>query len=145
MASGRPRARDVGIQIGGLKPGEHNAITDVPGVRVGHVTLIGGDGPLRIGEGPIRTGVTAILPPGDDWWSHPVEAAQFTWNGSGTTAGLSCIDEYARIETPICLTNTLSVGTVFEGIVRFMVSTSSRTLPVFRGSTPSSARHRTPS
>jgi len=69
----------------------------------------------------VRTGVTAILPPRDDWWSHPVESSQFTWNGSGTTAGLSCIDEYARIETPICLTNTLSVGTVYEGIVRYMV------------------------
>lgn len=117
----RRRARAYGIAIGDIPTGHHNAITDVPGVRVGHATLREGDGPLRIGEGPIRTGVTAIVPPGEDWWSHPVEAAQFTWNGSGTTAGLSCIDEYERIETPICLTNTLSVGTVYEGIVRYMV------------------------
>ena len=77
MSKARPRAREVGICIGPLPPGPLNAITDVPGVRVGHVTLNYGDGPLRIGHGPVRTGVTAILPPGDDWYFHPrrVEAA----------------------------------------------------------------------
>jgi D-aminopeptidase len=93
----------------------------VPGVRVGHVTLIQGEGPLRIGEGPVRTGVTAILPPGDAWYEEPVEAGQFVFNGAGTTAGLSLIDEFGRIETPILLTNTLSVGTAYEGIVRYMI------------------------
>ena len=117
----RPRCREVGIAIGADAVGPNNAITDVAGVRVGHVTLVQGEGPLRIGAGPVRTGVTAILPPGDDWWERPVEAGQFTFNGSGTTAGLSCIDEYHRIETPICLTNTLSVGSAYEGIVRYMV------------------------
>jgi len=63
----RPRARDVGIHIGDLPVGKNNAITDVPGVRVGHTTLIDGDGELEIGQGPVRTGVTAILPPGNDW------------------------------------------------------------------------------
>lgn len=58
----RPRARDLGIRIGTLEPGIHNSITDVAGVRVGHVTLVSGDGPLRIGHGPVRTGVTAVLP-----------------------------------------------------------------------------------
>jgi len=117
----RPRARDVGIRIGPLATGPHNAITDVAGVRVGHVTLISGDGPLHIGQGPVRTGVTAILPPGDDWYFQPVEAGNFVFNGAGTTAGLSLIDEFGRIETPVLLTNTLSVGAVYEGIVRYMV------------------------
>jgi D-aminopeptidase len=117
----RPRARDLGIRIGPLTPGEHNAITDVAGVRVGHVTLNSGEGPLRIGHGPVRTGVTAIVPPGDDWYAEPVEAGQFVFNGAGTTVGLSLIDEFGRIETPVMLTNTLSVGTVYEGVVRYMV------------------------
>ena len=117
----RPRPRDLGIIIGSGEPGPHNAITDVPGVRVGHVTLIRGEGPLRIGEGPVRTGVTAIVPPGDNWFDEPLEAGCFVFNGAGTTAGLSLIDEFARIETPVLLTNTLSVGTVYEGIVRYMV------------------------
>lgn len=124
MLDERPRARDVGIRIGPLPCGVHNAITDVPGVRVGHVTLNYGDGPLRIGHGPVRTGVTAILPPGDDWYFQPVEAGQFVFNGAGTTIGLSQIDEWGRIETPVMLTNTLSVGTVYEGVVRYMVEHS---------------------
>lgn len=119
----RPRARDLGIRIGRFEPGIHNSITDVAGVRVGHVTLVSGDGPLRIGHGPVRTGVTAVLPPGDDWYHHPVEAASWTFNGAGTTAGLTLIDEFGRIETPILLTNTLSVGAVYEGVVRYMVET----------------------
>jgi D-aminopeptidase len=114
----------VGIRIGPLPTGLLNAITDVPGVRVGHVTLNHGEGPLRIGHGPVRTGVTAILPPGDDWYFHPVEAGNFVFNGAGTTAGLSLIDEFGRIETPVMLTNTLSVGAVYEGVVRSMVETT---------------------
>jgi D-aminopeptidase len=117
----RCRVRDLGIDIGRFEPGRFNAITDVPGVRVGHVSLIRGEGPLRLGEGPVRTGVTAILPPGDDWFGQPVEAACFIFNGAGTTTGLSLIDEYARLETPIILTNTLSVGAAYEGVVRYMV------------------------
>ncbi len=116
-----PRARDLGIVVGSGEPGSHNAITDVPGVRVGHVTLIQGEGPLRIGEGPVRTGVTAILPPGENWHDEPVEAGCFVFNGAGTTAGLSLIDEFGLIETPVLLTNTLSVGTAYEGVVRYMV------------------------
>ena len=115
------RARDLGIVIGPDDPGPHNAITDVPGVRVGHLTLIQGHGPLRIGEGPVRTGVTAILPPGDNWHGEPVEAGVFVFNGAGTTAGLSLIDEFGRIETPVLLTNTLSIGAAYEGIVQYMV------------------------
>jgi D-aminopeptidase len=121
MAEFRPRARDLGIRIGSFQPAEHNAITDVAGVRVGHVTLISGEGPLRIGHGPVRTGVTAIVPPGEDWYAEPVEAGNFVFNGAGTTTGLSLIDEFGRIETPVLLTNTLSVGAVYEGVVRYMV------------------------
>jgi D-aminopeptidase len=117
----RPRARDIGIRIGPLATGPLNAITDVPGVRVGHVTLDSGEGALHIGHGPVRTGVTAIVPPGEDWYAEPVEAGQFVFNGAGTTAGLSLIDEFGRIETPVMLTNSLSVGTVYEGVVRYMV------------------------
>jgi D-aminopeptidase len=123
----RQRARDLGIVIGDLPTGPLNAITDVPGVRVGHVSLVQGTGPLRIGQGPVRTGVTAILPPGVDWWSNPMEAGNFVINGAGTTAGLSFLDEYHRLETPILLTNTLSVGSVYEGIVQYMVE------HIFRG------------
>jgi D-aminopeptidase len=121
MNTPRPRAREAGIRIGPFTPGAHNAITDVPGVRVGHVTLNSGEGPLRIGSGPVRTGVTAVVPPGDDWYAQPVEAGHFVFNGAGTVAGLSLIDEYGRIETPVMLTNSLSVGTVYEGVVRYMV------------------------
>ena len=121
MTTDRPRAREAGIRIGPYATGPYNAITDVAGVRVGHVTLNSGDGPLRIGLGPVRTGVTAIVPPGNDWYRNPIEAGNFVFNGAGTTAGLSEIDEYGRIETPVMLTNTLSVGTVYEGVVRYMV------------------------
>ncbi|MDP6041034.1 MAG: P1 family peptidase [Candidatus Latescibacteria bacterium] len=117
----RPRAREAGIAIGSDPTGSHNAITDVPGIRVGHVTLIEGEGPTRIGQGPVRTGVTAIVPPEGDWYGRPFEAGQFTFNGAGTTAGLTLIDEYAQIHTPIMLTNSLSVGTVYEGVVQYMV------------------------
>jgi D-aminopeptidase len=124
MTNLRPRARDLGIVIGPFPVGPHNAITDVPGVRVGQVTLIQGEGLLRIGQGPVRTGVTAIVPPGDDWFYQPVEAGCFVFNGAGTTAGTTLIDEFGRIETPVMLTNTLSVGTVYEGVVRYMVERS---------------------
>jgi D-aminopeptidase len=111
----------VGIRIGTQEPGSNNAITDVEGVRVGHVTLVEGEGPLRIGEGPVRTGVTSILPPGHDWYREPVEAGHFVFNGAGTTTGLSLIEEFGKIETPVLLTNTLSVGAAYEGIVSYMV------------------------
>ncbi|HET7560122.1 MAG TPA: P1 family peptidase [Limnochordia bacterium] len=117
----RKRVRELGLRIGTQAVGPQNAITDVAGVRVGHVTLIEGEGPLVIGRGPVRTGVTAIVPPGDNWYAAPFEAAQFVFNGAGTTAGLSLIDEFGCIQTPILLTNTLSVGAVYEGVVRYMV------------------------
>ena len=128
--SDRLRARDLGIRIGEFPPGVLNAITDVPGVLVGQTTLIEGDGPLEIGVGPVRTGVTAVLPHSDNLIEMPVEAAYFVFNGAGTTCGLSLIDEFGRIETPILLTNTFSVGAVYDAVTRYMIRT------VFDGGTP---------
>ena len=104
-----PRARDLGIRIGLLEPGPHNAITDVPGVRVGHTTLISGDGPLVVGQGPVRTGVTVIVPGGE-----PFEEAFFAGchrlNGNGELTGLEWVRESGMLTTPIAITNTHSVG-----------------------------------
>jgi D-aminopeptidase len=89
---GRRRIRDLGIQIGSLPPGRLNAITDVAGVRVGHVTLHRGEGALRPGEGPVRTGVTAILPHAGDLWNEKVPAATYVLNGTGEMTGSIWID-----------------------------------------------------
>jgi D-aminopeptidase len=122
--AGRLRARDMGICIGEFTPGPFNAITDIEGVRVGHTTLIKGHGPLNIGEGPVRTGVTAILPHPGNLIEEPVEAAHFIFNGAGTSNGLSLIDEFAQIETPILLTNTFSVGAVYDAVTRHLIRTA---------------------
>ncbi len=124
MTTPRPRARDIGVRIGKYETGEHNAITDVPGVAVGHTTLIEGDGPLRIGHGPVRTGVTAILPHSGALIREPVEGAHYVFNGAGTTAGLSLIDEFGHIETPIVLTNTFSVGAAYDAVTRHTIRTA---------------------
>jgi D-aminopeptidase len=129
MGFTRKRIREYGIEIG-YETGEDNSITDVPFVKVGHSTIIRGNGPLRVGEGPVRTGVTAILPHEGDLIKNPVEASYFVFNGAGTTTGLSLIDEFGLIETPIMLTNTLSVGTVYEAIVKFVIQTSFVNEPV---------------
>ncbi len=121
MTSERPRLRDVGVVVGAYPPGPYNAITDVDGVTVGHTTLIAGEGSLRVGVGPVRTGVTAIVPHGGSLLNEPVEASYFVFNGAGTTTGLSLIDEFGCIETPILLTNTLSVGTVYDAVVRYLI------------------------
>src|ERR671910_645941 len=89
----RPRARDLRIRIGGLEPGAHNAITDVPGVRVGHTTLISGDGPLRRGEGPVRTGVTVVIPHDGDVWTESIFAGAHRLNGNGELTGVEWIRE----------------------------------------------------
>ena len=75
------RARDLGIRIGRMQPGPNNAITDVAGVRVGHTTLIDGDGPLRVGQGPVRTGVTVVIPHDGDIWTEPIFAGAHRLNG----------------------------------------------------------------
>ena len=131
MSSKRPRVREAGIHIGEFPPGKYNSITDVDLVRVGHATIIKGQGKLSVGAGPVRTGVTAIIPHPRDLIEEPVEASYFVFNGAGTTAGLSLIDEFGLIETPILLTNTLSVGTVYDATVQYMIRHSFRDKEVF--------------
>lgn len=113
----KPRPRSLGISFGLLPPGPRNAITDVPGVKVGHVTLSSGEGPLTAGLGPVRTGVTAILPHAGNLFGEKVEAAVHVINGFGKAAGLAQIMELGVIETPIALTNTFSVGSALEGLL----------------------------
>jgi D-aminopeptidase len=115
----RRRLRDLGFVIGHLPTGPHNAITDVSGVRVGHTTLIEGDGPLIVGEGPVRTGVTAVLPH-DDIFYNRVIAGSFVLNGAGEVSGLTQVAEWGLLETPILLTNTLAVGKVSDAAVKWM-------------------------
>lgn len=116
----RPRLRDLGITIGALPTGPFNAITDVPGVRVGHTTVIHGEGALRIGEGPVRTGVTAIHPHEDSAFAWLTPAAIHVLNGAGEITGRSQIEEYGLLETPILITNTLSVGEVHRACVEWL-------------------------
>ena len=113
----RPRVRDAGIIVGRMEPGPHNAITDVAGVRVGHATLISGEGPLRPGQGPMRTGVTVILPHGESLFRHKVRAAVHTINGFGKVFGFEQVRELGLIESPIALTNTLNVGLVADALI----------------------------
>ena len=111
------RARDLGIPLEGT-PATLNAITDVPGVAVGHATLIRGSGKLRVGSGPVRTGVTAIFPRGTGDLSH-VFAGWFSLNGNGEMTGTAWIDDYGLLLYPITLTNTNSVGTVRDAIIEW--------------------------
>jgi len=110
------RARDLGIRIGQLPPGPRNAITDVSGVRVGHATIVRGDGPLRVGEGPVRTGVTVILTH-DGPANEALYAGSHVLNGNGELTGLAWIRESGMLTTPIGLTNTHSVGVVRDALV----------------------------
>src|SRR4051794_37061080 len=118
MPSGtRPRARDLDLRIGTLPSGPHDAITDVAGVRVGSVTLIAGDGPLRRGRGPVRTGVTVVVPHDGRVFDEPLFAGCHRLNGNGELTGLEWIRESGRLTTPIGLTNTHSVGVVRDALV----------------------------
>jgi D-aminopeptidase len=119
-AQPRARLRELGITIGTLPTGRWNAITDVAGVRVSHVTLIQGEGKLVPGQGPIRTGVTVVLPR-QDVWQNKVPAASFVLNGNGEMTGLEWIEESGYLETPIALTNTLNVGRVYDGVITYML------------------------
>ena len=119
--AGRQRIRDLGVAIGTLSPGPLNAITDVEGVRVGHVTLQRGEGKLQPGEGPVRTGVTAILPHGGDLWREKVPAATWVLNGTGEMTGSIWIQTQGALEVPILLTNTMNVGRVMDGVVAYML------------------------
>jgi D-aminopeptidase len=132
QAEGRAgtRARDLGIQIGSLPTGTNNAITDVAGVRVGHVTLIEGTGSLEVGKGPVRTGVTAILPHGDDIYINQVFAAAAVLNGNGEMTGVAWVNERGLLEVPVVLTNTLSVGTAYDGVVAYMLKQNPGRVPL---------------
>jgi D-aminopeptidase len=109
------------VVIGSGRPGPLNAITDVAGVRVGHVTLIEGDGALRVGAGPVRTGVTVIVPPGEIW-DQPLFAGCHRLNGNGELTGLEWIRESGLLTSPIGLTNTHSVGVVRDALIADQVS-----------------------
>jgi D-aminopeptidase len=113
----RPRARDLGIVIGEIEPGPNNAITDVAGVRVGHATIIQGDGPLVVGAGPVRTGITVIYPHDGDVWREPVFAASHVLNGNGEMTGLAWVAETGLLGGAIAITNTHSVGVVRDALV----------------------------
>ncbi len=115
------RLRDLGVTPGRLPTGLLNAITDVPGVRVGHVTLIAGEGPLQPGVGPARTGVTAIAPHGGDLFEEPVAAAVHTINGFGKVVGFEQARELGTIEAPLLLTNTMNVGLVADALGTYMM------------------------
>ncbi len=117
----RRRARELGIPLGRYRPGRLNAITDVAGVKVGHCTLVHGAGALQVGRGPVRTGVTCILPNPANLFEERVVGGCFTLNGAGEVSGLTQLMEWGLIETPIFLTNTLSVGAVSDGAVKWMV------------------------
>lgn len=110
------RARDLGLRIGQLEPGPLNAITDVAGVRVGHATIVEGDGPLVVGEGPVRTGVTVIVPPGEPF-VESFYAGCHRLNGNGELTGLEWIRESGMLTTPIAITNTHSVGVVRDALI----------------------------
>ena len=111
---GGPRARELGVPFDG-RPGPHNAITDVKGVEVGHTTIISGTGVLRVGEGPVRTGVTAVLPRGNTY--SPVMAAWYSLNGNGEMTGTTWVEESGFLEWPVLITNTHSVGVARDAMV----------------------------
>src|SRR4051794_30757100 len=114
LTQAKPRARDLGIVAGVYPTGARNAITDVEGVRVGHTTIIEGD--------QVRTGVTAVLPHGGNLFQDKVAGAVFVGNAFGKLAGSTQVAELGTIETPIVLTNTLSVGTAVDAVARYTIA-----------------------
>jgi D-aminopeptidase len=117
----KPRARDLGVPFEGT-PGKFNAITDVSGVLVGHTTLISGEGKLQIGRGPVRTGVTAVLPRGKNSMNDAVFAGWFSQNGNGEMTGTTWIEESGFLEGPVMITNTHSVGVVRDAVIQWRVA-----------------------
>jgi D-aminopeptidase len=115
------RARDLGLPFDG-KPGKFNAITDISGVEIGFTTLIEGKGPVQVGKGPVRTGVTAILPKGKQDTPGLIFAGQFDLNGNGEMTGTHWINEVGYFVGPICITNTHSVGMVHHAVVGWMIA-----------------------
>ncbi|MGZ4813889.1 MAG: P1 family peptidase, partial [Terriglobales bacterium] len=118
-AAPRERARDLGVPFDGT-PGPFDAITDVKGVEIGHTTLISGNGPLQVGVGPVRTGVTVILPRGKAN-GEKVYAGWFSQNGNGEMTGTTWVEESGFLETPIAITNTHSVGVVRDAVIAWGV------------------------
>lgn len=121
QAQNKPRARDLGIPFDGT-PGPLNAITDVAGIEVGFSTVIHGEGALRVGEGPARTGVTAIFPRGRQY--DPVFAGWYTLNGNGEMTGTTWVEESGFLDTPVLITNTFSVGVVRDAAIAWMAENS---------------------
>ena len=117
----RPRCRDLGLTIGLLPVGPLNAITDVPGVLVGHSTIVEGDGALVPGKGPIRTGVTAVRPHPGNLFKEKVRGAIHVINGFGKATGIAQVQELGVIETPLILTNTLSIGVAWDALCEYML------------------------
>lgn len=115
-----PRARELGIPLDGT-PGAWNAITDVPGVEVGYETIVRGEGALVPGNGPVRTGVTAVLPLGSEGVGSSCPAGWFSLNGNGEMTGTAWIDEVGAVALPIGITNTHAVGPVHRGIIEWSV------------------------
>lgn len=120
MTEGYRRGRDLGLPFDGT-PGPFNAITDVAGVEVGVVTLIAGEGPLVVGKGPVRTGVTAILPRGRSGAAVPCAAGYYSLNGNGEMTGVVWIEEAGELQTPITITNTHSCGVTRDATIRWMI------------------------
>jgi D-aminopeptidase len=114
------RARDLGVPFDGV-PGPLNAITDVAGVEVGYTTLISGQGKLVVGKGPVRTGVTAIIPRGHDSLNDPVYAAVFSLNGNGEMTGTNWVEESGFLEGPVVITNTHSVGVARDAVIAWRI------------------------
>ena len=119
-AQSKPRARDLGIPFDGT-PGPNNAITDVQGVEVGYTTLISGSGKLKVGEGPVRTGVTAVLPRGKRVFGDPVFAGWYSLNGNGEMTGTTWVEESGFLEGPVMITNTHSVGVVRDAVIDWRI------------------------
>jgi D-aminopeptidase len=120
FSQNKSRARSLGVPFEGT-PGALNAITDVKGVEVGHSTIISGEGALKVGTGPVRTGVTAVLPRGKDSTGDPVFAGWFSLNGNGEMTGTTWIEESGFLEGPVMITNTHSVGIVRDSTIAYRV------------------------
>jgi D-aminopeptidase len=120
LAQGQPRARDLGIPFDGTT-GPLNAITDVTGVEVGFTTLISGSGKLVAGQGPVRTGVTAVLPRGKKSINDPVFAGWYSLNGNGEMTGTTWVEESGFLEGPVMITNTHSVGVVRDAVIKWRI------------------------
>jgi D-aminopeptidase len=120
-ARAKLRARDLGVPFDGV-PGPLNAITDVAGITVGHTTLISGEGKLQIGKGPVRTGVTAVLPRGKNSMNDAVFAGWWSLNGNGEMTGTTWVEESGFLEGPVMITNTHSVGVVRDAVIQWRVA-----------------------